>query len=212
MPDLRLPSQCQTITAQVTIVPKDVNNRKKASEILKLKDNGEKKRSVSSAARIDIASALRWRYREHHHSSGRSLQAGGRRALILIWCQASKSPACRELARDAPREPFPAPPAHSPGRPRPPALGRRVRSACLRLMDTANSAHRDDDRDGKRRINHDACAPRVLLPVAHVLVVVDVASTSRRAAIKQNSRGWLGSRAVSVLDSGAEGPGFRSQP
>jgi len=25
------------------------------------------------------------------------------------------------------------------------------------------------------------------------------------------SRGWLGSRAVSVLDSGAEGPGFKSQ-
>ena len=24
--------------------------------------------------------------------------------------------------------------------------------------------------------------------------------------------GWLGSRVVSVLDSGAEGPGFRSQP
>ena len=24
--------------------------------------------------------------------------------------------------------------------------------------------------------------------------------------------GWLGSRAVSVLDSGAEGPGFKSQP
>ena len=26
------------------------------------------------------------------------------------------------------------------------------------------------------------------------------------------SRGWLGSRVVSVLDSGAEGPGFKSQP
>ena len=25
-------------------------------------------------------------------------------------------------------------------------------------------------------------------------------------------RGWLGSRVVSVLDSGAEGPGFKSQP
>jgi len=24
--------------------------------------------------------------------------------------------------------------------------------------------------------------------------------------------GWLGSRVVSVLDSGAEGPGFKSQP
>ena len=26
-----------------------------------------------------------------------------------------------------------------------------------------------------------------------------------------SSRGWLGSRVVSVLDSGAEGPGFKSQ-
>jgi len=26
------------------------------------------------------------------------------------------------------------------------------------------------------------------------------------------SSGWLGSRVVSVLDSGAEGPGFKSQP
>ena len=25
-------------------------------------------------------------------------------------------------------------------------------------------------------------------------------------------KGWLGSRVVSVLDSGAEGPGFKSQP
>jgi len=27
-----------------------------------------------------------------------------------------------------------------------------------------------------------------------------------------HSEGWLGSRVVSVLDSGAEGPGFKSQP
>jgi len=26
------------------------------------------------------------------------------------------------------------------------------------------------------------------------------------------NQGWLGSRVVSVLDSGAEGPGFKSQP
>ena len=32
----------------------------------------------------------------------------------------------------------------------------------------------------------------------------DISATIRR-------RGWLGSRVVSVLDSGAEGPGFRSQ-
>jgi len=30
--------------------------------------------------------------------------------------------------------------------------------------------------------------------------------------ISQRSMGWLGSRVVSVQDSGAEGPGFKSQP
>jgi len=29
---------------------------------------------------------------------------------------------------------------------------------------------------------------------------------------RHRQRGWLGSRVVSVLDSGAEGPGFKSQP
>ena len=29
---------------------------------------------------------------------------------------------------------------------------------------------------------------------------------------RSRSRGWLGSREVSMLDSGAEGPGFKSQP
>jgi len=28
----------------------------------------------------------------------------------------------------------------------------------------------------------------------------------------KGATGWLGSRVVSVLDSGAEGPGFKSQP
>ena len=28
----------------------------------------------------------------------------------------------------------------------------------------------------------------------------------------QSTQGWLGSQVVSVLDSGAEGPGFKSQP
>jgi len=146
----------------------------------------------------------------------RSVVAGGRQARVNIDLVPSKQVACLPGARQGRTARAVPGPASPQPRPRPPALRpslrRRVRSACLRLMDTANSAHRDDDRDGKRGINHDACAPRVLLPVAHVLVVVDVASTSRRAAIKQNSRGWLGSRVVSVLDSGAEGPGFRSQP
>ena len=30
--------------------------------------------------------------------------------------------------------------------------------------------------------------------------------------ITLHCRGWLGSRVVRVLDSGAEGPGFKSQP
>ena len=30
--------------------------------------------------------------------------------------------------------------------------------------------------------------------------------------IVYNTEGWLGSRVISVLDSGAEGPGFKSQP
>ena len=29
---------------------------------------------------------------------------------------------------------------------------------------------------------------------------------------RHRQRGWLGSRVVSMLDSGAEGPGFKSQP
>jgi len=33
-----------------------------------------------------------------------------------------------------------------------------------------------------------------------------------RALLCPRPVGWLGSRAVSVLDSGAEGPGFKSRP
>jgi len=38
--------------------------------------------------------------------------------------------------------------------------------------------------------------------------------TDGRIVISLNAPpvGWLGSRVVSVLDSGAEGPGFKSQP
>jgi len=35
---------------------------------------------------------------------------------------------------------------------------------------------------------------------------------SYRNSISRFSNGWLGSRVVSMLDSGAEGPGFKSQP
>jgi len=34
----------------------------------------------------------------------------------------------------------------------------------------------------------------------------------RRFVGRTRHKGWLGSRVVSVLDSGAEGPGFKSQP
>ena len=40
-------------------------------------------------------------------------------------------------------------------------------------------------------------------------------NSSRKVADNSNvvlKMGWLGSRVVSVLDSGAEGPGFKSQP
>jgi len=44
-----------------------------------------------------------------------------------------------------------------------------------------------------------------------VMLYLWVRSTSENAFYtKYNS--WLGSRVVSVLDSGAEGPGFKSQP
>ena len=36
--------------------------------------------------------------------------------------------------------------------------------------------------------------------------------SSQRVILYYSNRGWLGSRVVSVLDSGAEGPGFKSQP
>jgi len=37
-------------------------------------------------------------------------------------------------------------------------------------------------------------------------------SVSLCFSVATDSTGWLGSRVVSVLDSGAEGPGFKSQP
>jgi len=47
--------------------------------------------------------------------------------------------------------------------------------------------------------------------------VVKMLVNSKRFFVKSLTchliqRGWLGSRVVSVLDSGAEGPGFKSQP
>ena len=44
-----------------------------------------------------------------------------------------------------------------------------------------------------------------------VFCAFSVASTLRAVATKQSNTGWLGSRVVSVLDSGAEGPELKSQ-
>ena len=57
----------------------------------------------------------------------------------------------------------------------------------------------------------------VMLVVLVVTVAVAVWALVQRAAVSTQLRNfshsrWLGSRAVSVLDSGAEGPGFKSQP
>jgi len=57
----------------------------------------------------------------------------------------------------------------------------------------------------------------VMLVVLVVTVAVTVWALVQRAAVSTQLRNfshsrWLGSRVVSVLDSGAEGPGFKSQP
>ena len=57
----------------------------------------------------------------------------------------------------------------------------------------------------------------VMLVVLVVTVAVAVWALVQRAAVSTQLRNfshsrWLGSRVVSVLDSGAEGPGFKSQP
>jgi len=49
---------------------------------------------------------------------------------------------------------------------------------------------------------HDTPADEVPLIARRSITVIHTAHTQR----------WLGSRVVSVLDSGAEGPGFKSQP
>ena len=46
----------------------------------------------------------------------------------------------------------------------------------------------------------------------HIGAVVTVQRVRRRLRMSRLNGGWLGSREVSVLDSGAEGPGFKSQP
>ena len=43
-------------------------------------------------------------------------------------------------------------------------------------------------------------------------LTLTVICNPNRVVYKPVSAGWLGGRLVSVLDSGAEGPGFKSQP
>ena len=45
-----------------------------------------------------------------------------------------------------------------------------------------------------------------------VLVITFVTTCTNVGFILVYKYGWLGSRVVSVLDSGTEGPGFKSQP
>ena len=60
-------------------------------------------------------------------------------------------------------------------------------------------------------------APVASLPKAAVASVTTVSATTTHSDTDYGlyfspARGWLGSRVVGVLDSGAEGPGFKSQP
>ena len=58
-----------------------------------------------------------------------------------------------------------------------------------------------------------ACAVRTRFILHNVLVGLDWGSQDpRRTPLGYAPVGWLGNRAVSVLDSGAEEPGFKSQP
>ena len=54
------------------------------------------------------------------------------------------------------------------------------------------------------------------IAIAQVTSTVPIVSTYCRSLLRLSSTypilGWLGSRVVSVLDSGSEGPGFKSQP
>ena len=54
------------------------------------------------------------------------------------------------------------------------------------------------------------------MAIAQVTSTVPIVSTYCRSLLRLSSTypilGWLGSRVVSVLDSGSEGPGFKSQP
>jgi len=45
-----------------------------------------------------------------------------------------------------------------------------------------------------------------------VLVITFVTTCTNVGFILVYKYGWLGGRVVSVLDSGTEGPGFKSQP
>ena len=71
-----------------------------------------------------------------------------------------------------------------------------------------SSAGRDRWKTVGRRVDRDQERP------ANSRIAVQLRHTDRQPAWRRYTdlySGWLGSRVVSVLDSGAEGPGFKSQ-
>jgi len=51
----------------------------------------------------------------------------------------------------------------------------------------------------------------VIVQLHVVIIAEDAVFLCRRTVCMVSTHGWLGSRVVSVLDSGAEGPRFKSQ-
>jgi len=69
------------------------------------------------------------------------------------------------------------------------------------------------DGNARRRRARIATAQVRVLPQRHrANVPLSVAGQNHTVPGTYDLIGWLGSRVVSVLDSGAEGPGFKSQP
>jgi len=63
-----------------------------------------------------------------------------------------------------------------------------------------------------RRANAGSATLSAYVVAEHRPVISPTATLQFKLSHTTVFRGWLGSRVVSVLDSGAEGPGFKSQP
>jgi len=63
-----------------------------------------------------------------------------------------------------------------------------------------------------RRTNAGSATLSAYVVAEHRPVISPTATLQFKLSHTTVFRGWLGSRVVSVLDSGAEGPGFKSQP